>query len=81
MNYLYRRVEDAADDIEAGREPWERYEDDNEPRDVDPKRLAFAAHLRLVAEALRAIEWVDSGDCVPGDEHDAIDACLNGGTT
>lgn len=79
MNYLYRRVEDAADNIETGRD-YDLY-DDYTPRPVDPKRLAFAAHLRLVAKALHDIEWVDSGDCVPGDEHDAIDACLNGGTT
>ena len=28
-----------------------------------PLRKAFKKHLRLVAEAMRAIEWVDSGDC------------------
>ncbi len=26
-------------------------------------RLGFAAHLRKVAAAMKAIEWVDSGDC------------------
>lgn len=39
------------------------------------ERAAFAAHLRKVARALKAIEWNDSGD---GDsaESDAIRACL-----
>lgn len=26
-------------------------------------RKAFAKHLRLVATAMKTIEWVDSGDC------------------
>lgn len=41
-----------------------------------PERHAFAAHLVKVAKALHDIEWVDSGDYVPGDENDAIRACL-----
>lgn len=38
-------------------------------------RRAFKEHLKLVADALRAIEWNDSGD---GDstEDEAIKACL-----
>lgn len=42
-----------------------------------PEREAFAAHLRLVAQALHDIEWVDSGDFGPGDENAAIRACLD----
>jgi len=40
-----------------------------------PLRRAFREHLKLVAKALRAIEWNDSGD---GDstEDEAIRACL-----
>lgn len=41
-----------------------------------PERKAFAKHLKLVAKALHDIEWVDSGDYGPGDENDAIRACL-----
>ena len=41
-----------------------------------PERQAFAAHLKLVAKALHDIEWVDSDDYGPGDENDAIRACL-----
>lgn len=42
-----------------------------------PERIAFAAHLKLVAQALHDIEWVDSGDYGPGDENAAIRACLS----
>lgn len=41
-----------------------------------PERLAFKKHLQKVADALHDIEWVDSGDKGPGDENDAIRACL-----
>jgi hypothetical protein len=62
-DYAYQRVRDVADEIEE-RHPEEA------------KHLAFAAHLRLVATAMRAIEWVDSCDYGPGDDHEAIDAVL-----
>ena len=45
------------------------------PEDT-PLRRAFSHHLVKVAAALKAIEWVDSGDWVPGDEDDAILAVL-----
>jgi len=41
-----------------------------------PLREAFSQHLVKVAAALKAIEWVDSGDWVPGDEDRAILAVL-----
>ncbi len=46
-------------------------------REDTPERRAFRNHLQLVATALHAIEWADSGDTLPG-EHDtpAILACL-----
>ena len=44
-----------------------------------PIRRAFKKHLELVAEALHDIEWVDSGDCAPGDEEAAIRAVLHSG--
>ena len=28
-----------------------------------PLRKAFKKHLKRVAEAMKAVEWVDSGDC------------------
>lgn len=39
-----------------------------------PRRIAFKELLLLVAKAAYDIEWVDSGDCCPGDEFEAIDA-------
>lgn len=46
-----------------------------------PERRAFSKHLKLVAKALHDIEWVDSGDYGPGDENEAIRACLSAGAT
>jgi hypothetical protein len=37
-----------------------------------PLREAFRQHLIKVAAALKAIEWVDSGDCGEGDEDEPI---------
>jgi threonine dehydrogenase-like Zn-dependent dehydrogenase len=36
------------------------------------KRKAFGDHLKLIANALHDIEWVDSCDYGPGDEIEAI---------
>lgn len=44
-----------------------------------PLRKAFAEHLDLVCKALHDIEWVDSADYGPGDEDEAIRACLQNG--
>ena len=41
-----------------------------------PERKAFKKHLAVVAKALKAIEWVDSGDSGPESETEAIRACL-----
>ena len=41
------------------------------------KRLLFQGLLELVAKAMHDIEWVDSGDCFPGDENKALDAVFN----
>lgn len=41
-----------------------------------PERRAFTSHLQKVAKALHDIEWVDSSDYGPGDENEAIRACL-----
>ena len=43
----------------------------------DPLRIAFLEHIRKVAKAMHDIEWVDSSDYGPGDEHEAIKACLS----
>ena len=48
---------------------------------LTPERKAFMAHMRKVIAALKAIEWVDSCDYGPGDENEAILACLQPGDT
>lgn len=58
--YAYGKIEDLA----------------NEIRPTSPLRKAFKTHLRKVAKACHDIEWVDSGDYGPGDEDEAIRACL-----
>lgn len=70
--YAYRRVEEFAEALERN----ERLDGCplSEPNDL--VRLAFAGHLRKVAEAMRAIEWVDSSDCSPPHDRDAICAVL-----
>lgn len=62
-DYLYCRVEDMADRIvQAG---------------DTPERRRFAEHLRRVANAMHAIEWVDSCDLGRGDENAAIRAVFD----
>ena len=39
---------------------------------VTSDRVWFAEHLRVIANAMHAVEWVDSGDYGPGDEVAAI---------
>ncbi len=58
-DYLTFKVEEAADRLE---------------NEKSPLRRAFGKHVRLVAEALYDIEWVDSGDKVSGSEREAIKA-------
>lgn len=56
-DYSYQKVDEMAERLE---------------RSECPKRRAFAEHLKLVSVAMHDIEWVDSCDYVPGDEHSAI---------
>ena len=60
-DYFYGRLEDVASRLQCER---------------DPLRKAFGAHLQKCAKALHDIEWVDSCDCLPGDEVKAIKAVL-----
>ena len=41
-----------------------------------PLQLALSAHLRLVAEAIRSLAHVDSGDRPPGDADAALRAVV-----
>jgi hypothetical protein len=62
LDYVYRRVDDAIEAIEA--------------RATTAQQRAFAAHLRLVSKALHDLEWVWSADKSPGDEEAAIAAVV-----
>jgi hypothetical protein len=62
-DYLFGRMDNAADRLVASRVP---------------RRKAFGLLMRSCAKAMHDIEWVDSGDYGPGDDVDAIDAALNG---
>lgn len=62
-NYAYMRIEDLASEI----------------RPTTLLRRTFIDHLKMVAKACHAIEWVDSGDCGPGGEDADIKACLDDG--
>ena len=63
LDYVYCKVSDAADSIEA----YSKHR---------PLWLAFAEHLRLVSKALHDCEWVLSSDYGSGDEKEVIRACL-----
>ena len=41
------------------------------------ERIAFKGYLERIAKALKAIEWVDSGDCSAGSENAAILECIS----
>ena len=56
-DYLYHQIEDAADRLSS---------------ESMPLRRALGAHMKLIAQAMHKIEWVDSCDCGPGDEIEAI---------
>jgi hypothetical protein len=42
-------------------------------------RVAFGNHLKLCADALHAIEWVDDDDCSPPHDSNAIRKALGKG--
>lgn len=77
-DYAFQKINDFAEALEGERQiddcrPW--------PDDIDAEnralRKAFAAHLRLVSDAMKAIEWVDSSDCSPPHDVEAIRAVLD----
>jgi len=48
-----------------------------ENRDRDVRRLAVQKVIDALANVMHDIEWVDSADYSPGDEHKAIDELLS----
>ena len=63
LDYIYGRLDDAADTIAS--------------RAEKPLHKAFAKHLRLVSAALHDLEWVWSCDYSPGDEDNSIRAVVS----
>ena len=59
-NYAFQQMRDFADSLQCS----------------TPERTAFKAHCYKVAEAMRAIEWVDSCDNSRGEETPAIMKCI-----
>ena len=62
-DYAFSHVSDMADRMAGGVQT--------------PLRIEFAALLERVSVAMRAVEWVDSGDCSYGDEDASIRACFD----
>ena len=62
LDYCYGHVDQAADRIANSSRPLHQ---------------AFAAHLRLVSKALKAVEWVYSCDNSPGSEDVAVRAVVS----
>jgi hypothetical protein len=69
-NYAFERVNDFIELLESGRDIDGRETGCENSLD----RLGFAAHLRKVSDAMKAIEWVDSGDCSHPHDTNAIHA-------
>jgi hypothetical protein len=69
-DYTYEKVERFAEALERG----ERFDGVTTDAPNCLARLGFAAHLRKVAEAMKAIEWEDSYDCSPPHAINAIHA-------
>ena len=59
-DYVYNKINDITIECQA----------------TNPRRASFQKLLKLVAEAMHDIEWVDSCDYSKGDDHAAIDACF-----
>lgn len=68
--YAFDIVDRFADALESGR----TFEGRETGESNCLARLGFAAHLRKVAAAMKAIEWEDSSDCSPPHAVDAISA-------
>jgi len=69
-DYLYGRLNELADRIEL------RCAKEGLSPEVTALRLRYVMRLRLMSDAARAIEWVDSGDYGAGREIEPLRAAL-----
>ena len=60
-DYLGEKLTEAADRLQRSR---------------DPQRRALGKQMARMADAMHAIEWVDSADYSPGDENEPIAKAL-----
>jgi hypothetical protein len=60
-DYVYCKLDEAAEKLCHSRRP---------------NRRALGAKMKQMSAAMHDIEWVDSGDCGPGDEDKAIKLAL-----
>ena len=65
-DYAYSKVLDMANDMEF-----------SEFAPKTPLRIAFRGLLERMGAAMRAVEWVDSGDCSEPHAEDAIRSCFS----
>lgn len=65
-DYAFRKVDAFIEDVTVAGD-----------RETTKLRFAFIKHLEKVSAAMKAIEWVDSGDKCAGDEAEFIKACLS----
>lgn len=75
-DYAYAHIEELARELELCPDKFTPEGNVIENPPTDAHRVRFKRILELVAEAARAVEWVDSGDSSLGDDHAAIDAIL-----
>lgn len=63
-NYAFTRVGDMAERVDTESEFRETWNDEvvQRPPEETPDRRKMAAILRQVSEAMRTLEWYDSGD-------------------
>ena len=69
LDYVYMSVEQVADTL-----GYDMKEDDRLATELHSE---FVKHLYLVSSALRSIEWMLSGDTIPGDEIESIKKVLS----
>ena len=64
MDYFYAKLEQIADDLEAGHQ-YSEIGDEIEETMKHPLRAQLAEIMRDLADVLHDIEWSDSGDRMP----------------
>ena len=73
LNYGYSKLQFVKEELDEMIEVYKSDLDDTEESEMDIELYEeFSEHLTLVIAALRAIEWVHSGDCSYPHDSEAI---------